>query len=183
MHSGLSSYIWISEGTEITTEAQPKYQLPSRTWIIIEKLGEVASFINQQDIDHGLKPGTTAAKFLCHLKDHPEKQAFIRIHRQIPIEGTDFAPPGIRASQAFPQRENRELEAFKALKRQKFRFVPPLLGYQEGTQGPNEIVPGGSEVLIVWQKVPGNPLSEDYFWSLKEQERENIRREFRRVYQ
>ncbi|KAJ5247693.1 hypothetical protein N7468_002676 [Penicillium chermesinum] len=181
MHSGPSSYIWVSEGTETTTEAKPKYQLPSRTWTIIKKLGELASFINQQDVNGGLKPGTAAAKFLCHLKGHPQKLAFMRIYRQIPIDGTEFAPSKIRASQAVPQRQTSELEAFKRL--QKCPVVPRLLGYQEGTQGENEIVPGGSEVLIVWEKVPGEPLSEEYFWSLKGQDREKIRGEFRRVYQ
>ncbi|KAJ6151458.1 hypothetical protein N7470_007055 [Penicillium chermesinum] len=170
MHSGPSSYIWVSEGTETTTEAKPKYQLPSRTWTIIKKLGELASFINQQDVNGGLKPGTAAAKFLCHLKGHPQKLAFMRIYRQIPIDGTEFAPSKIRASQAVPQRQTSELEAFKRL--QKCPVVPRLLGYQEGTQGENEIVPGGSEVLIVWEKVPGEPLSEEYFWSLKGQDRE-----------
>lgn len=182
MHSAESSFLWVPEGSEITTEAKPTLQLPSRTWIITKKLEELSHFMTQQDIDHDFKPGFAAAKFLCHLKDDPKKLAFMRIYRQIPILGTEFAPSSIRASQAMPQRSNRELMAFKTLKHLACPVVPQLLGYQEGTQGDHEIVPGGYEITIVWEKVPGEPLSQDYFWSLNEQQRDSIRAEFQRVY-
>ncbi|KAJ5364538.1 uncharacterized protein N7496_010251 [Penicillium cataractarum] len=183
MHSAQSSFLWVSEGTEITTEAKPSLQLPSRTWIITENLEALSFFMTQQDIDDGHKPGFVAAKFLCYPKDDPKKLAFMRIYRQIPIFGSEFAPSSIRASQAMPQKSNRELTAFKTLKHLACPVVPQLLGYQEGTQGDNEIVPGGYEILIVWEKVPGEPLSQDYFWSLNEQQRDSIREEFHQVYQ
>ncbi|KAJ6151474.1 hypothetical protein N7470_007071 [Penicillium chermesinum] len=178
-----SSYIWVYEGTEITTEAKPELQLPSRTWIITKKLEEIANVTTQWDIDHGYKPGCAGAKLICHLKGHPQKLAFMRIYRQIPIDGTAFAPSSIRASQAVPRISNCELRAFITLTQQKCSGIPKLLGYHEGTQGPNEIVPGGYEVLIVWEKVPGNPLSKDYFWSLKKKQRDWIREQFRQIYQ
>ncbi|KAJ5906397.1 uncharacterized protein N7473_003313 [Penicillium subrubescens] len=182
MHSAPSSTFWVPEGTEITTEAKPNQQLPTRTWIITKKLKELSFFMTQQDINDGHKPGFAAAKFLCHPKDDPNKLAFMRIYRQIPISGFESAPSSIRASQAVPQKPNRELAAFKELKHLACPVVPQLLGYQEGTQGDNEIVPGGYEISIVWEKVPGEPLSQDYFWSLNEQQRDSIREEFRRVY-
>jgi hypothetical protein len=183
MHSAQSSTFWVPEGTEITTEAKPHQLLPSRTWIITEKLEELSFFMTQRDINDGHKPGFAAAKFVCHPKDDPSKLAFMRIYRQIPICGFESAPSSIRASQAVPQKPNRELAAFKELKHLACPVVPQLLGYQEGTQGDNEIVPGGYEISIVWEKVPGEPLSQDYFWSLNEQQRDRIREEFRRVYQ
>jgi hypothetical protein len=188
MHSAQSSSLWVPEGTEITTEAKPNLPLPSRTWIITEKLEELSFFMTQQDIDDGHKLGFAAAKFLCHPMDDPKKLAFMRIYRQIPICGFEFAPSSIRASQAIPQQSNRELMAFKTLKHLACPVVPQLLGYQDlgyqdATQGDNEIVPGGYEISIVWEKVPGEPLSQDYFWSLNEQQRDSIREEFRRVYQ
>jgi hypothetical protein len=183
MHSAQSSSLWVPEGTEITTEAKPNLQLPSRTWIITENLEELSFFMTQQDIDDGHKPGFAAAKFLCHPKDDPKKLAFMRIYRQIPICGFEFAPSSIRASHAIPQKSIRELVAFKTLKHLACPVVPQLLGYQEEMQGDHEIVPGGYEISIVWEKVPGEPLSQDYFWSLNEQQRDSIREEFRRVYQ
>jgi hypothetical protein len=55
------------------------------------------------------------------------------------------------------------LAAFKTLKHLACPVVPELLGYQEGTQEDNEIVPSGYEISIVWENVPGKPPSQDYF--------------------
>jgi len=183
MHSAQSSSLWVPEGTEITTEAKPNLQLPSRTWIIIEKLEELSFFMTQQDIDDGHKPGFAAAKFLCHPKGDPKKLAFMRIYRQIPISGTEWSPSRVRATQAVPRIEIDELTAFKSLMKQACPVVPNLLGYEEGSQPDDGIVPGGYDTTIVWEKVPGAPLSEKYFWSLDRVQRDSIREEFRKVYE
>ncbi|KAJ5222797.1 uncharacterized protein N7469_009037 [Penicillium citrinum] len=133
-----------------------------------QKLEELSFFMTQQDINDGHKPGFAAAKFLCLPKDDPNKLAFMRIYCQI-LPGN-------------PQKPNRELAAFKILKHLACPVVPQLLGYRGGTQGDNEIVPGGYEISIVWEKVPGEPPSQDYFWGLDEQQCCSIREELRQDY-
>lgn len=184
MHSAESFFLVGLEGTEVTTEAKPDLQLPSKTWIIAKKLEELSLFMNQYDIDQGRKPGFAAAKFLCHLQDDPAKElAFMRIYRQIPITSTEWSNSSVRAAQAVPPIEIMELVAFKSLMKQACPVVPQLLGYQEGSQGDDGIVPGGFAISIIWEKVPGEPLSQKYFWSLDLKQRDAIREEFRRVYE
>ncbi|KAJ5139185.1 uncharacterized protein N7515_004033 [Penicillium bovifimosum] len=144
-----------------------------RTQAITRPTDELSLFMTQQDIDYGHEPGSAAAKFLCHPKDDPRKLAYIRIYRQIRICGFEFAPSSIRASHAIKKETITELVAFKTLKELACPAVPQLLGYQAGTQGEHEI-PGGKF---------RESLSQDYFWSLNEQQRGSIREEFRRVYQ
>lgn len=184
MHSAESSFLVGLESTEVTTEAKTDLQLPSKTWIVAERLEELSFFMSQWDIDAGHKPGFAAAKFLCYPKDDPAKElAFMRIYRQIPISGTEWSPSRVRATQAVPRIEIDELTAFKSLMKQACPVVPNLLGYEEGSQPDDGIVPGGYDTTIVWEKDPGAPLSEKYFWSLNRVQRDSIREEFRKVYE
>jgi hypothetical protein len=172
------------EGTEVTAEAKPEFQLPTKTWIITEKLKEVSLFINRLDIDGGLKPGFAAGKFVCYLKDDATKEpAFMRIYYQIPTSGTEWSPSKDRAAQAVPPIELTELTAFQSLMKQACPVVPRLLGYQEGKQLDDGITPGGFATTIVWEKVPGVSLSQEFFWNLDKNQRDDIRSESRRVYE
>lgn len=105
------------------------------------------------------------------------------MYHQIPIAGTECLNSRIRASQAVPPIQHPELTALTTLKKMACKAVLDLLGYQEGQQGHNDIVPGGFVTYIVWDKVPGEPLSENYFWKQDRKVRDVIRKEFRRVYE
>lgn len=182
MRSAKSSFIVGLIGTEITTEAKPDFQLPAKIWVITDKLEELSVSVTQEEIDWGLLPGFAAAKFLCYLKDDPTKQpAFMRIYCQIPTQGAELSKAP--TTKPVPTRELDELVAFKALMKNGCLVVPQLLGYQEGTQGNDGIIPGGFTTTIVWEKVPGVPLSQEYFWGLDRSQRDTIRAEFRRVYE
>ncbi|OQE90817.1 hypothetical protein PENNAL_c0011G09244 [Penicillium nalgiovense] len=96
-----------------------------------------------------------------------KKPAFLPLYRQIPTVGTEYSSAQVRASQAAPTPSRLpELTAFKKLKVNGCDVVPDLLGYNEGQQGPNDINPGGYDTTIVWDKVPGDPLLEQYLWNL-----------------
>lgn len=185
MYSSDALFLSGLEGTEVTTDAKTPFLLPSQTWVIIEKLSGNAFPMTQKDLDDGLGPAAyTAAKFLCHRVDDPTKEtAFMRIYLQIPIAGTELLNPGIRAKQAIPPLPHTELSTLKALKKMSCDVVPDLLGNQEGKQGHDGIVPGGFITYVVWDKVPGDSLTEDKFWNLDRQSRDAIRKEFRRVYE
>ncbi|KAJ5572728.1 hypothetical protein N7450_009712 [Penicillium hetheringtonii] len=184
MHSAETSFLLGLEGTEVTTAAKTAFQLPTKTWIIIKRLGEVSLFTHQMDIDGGVPPGFAAGKFLCHSKDDPAKEsAFMRVYYQIPTFGTEWSPYEIRASQAVPQVELAELNAFQSLTKHACSVAPQLLGYHEGQQPDNGIVPGGYATTIIWEKVPGNPLSEEYFWNLDRDQRDSIREAFRSAFE
>jgi hypothetical protein len=127
MHSAETSFLIGFEGTEVTTEANFEFQLPTKTWIVTEKLEEVSLFINRHlDTDGSLKPRFAAGKFLCYLKDDATKEpAFMRIYYQIPTSGTERSPSKDRAAQGVLPIELTELTAFKSLMKQACPVVPP----------------------------------------------------------
>ncbi|KAI2791879.1 hypothetical protein POX_c04759 [Penicillium oxalicum] len=184
MHFAESSYVIFSEGDEFTTDAKPRLRLQPETWVITAKLGEYSLRMYQKDIEEKLGPGFAFAKYLCFRKgDQSRKQEFMRIYQQIPTVETEYGRFETRAEQAVPPIDLPELKAFVELTMLSCPVVPRLLGYQEGTQGKDGRVPGGFLVSVVWEKVPGEPLSQGYFWSLEFEHREAIRQEFRRVYE
>lgn len=103
----------------------------------------------------------------------------MRIYLQIPVIGTQYQSPQIRRKQAAKQQSHVELTALKALKKLECDVVPDLLAYQEGKQGEDSIVPGGYITYVVWDKVPGEPLSAEEFWGLDLESRQAIRDKFR----
>jgi hypothetical protein len=73
------------------------------------------------------------------------------------------------------------LESFKLLK--GCPAVPQFLGHAERTQGEHELLPGGFVRYIVWQKVPGEPLTKEFFWSLNRSARDELRSKLRAAYE
>lgn len=71
----------------------------------------------------------------------------------------------------------------KALKVPGWDVVPELLGYQEGQQGEDCIIPCSYITFVIWDKVPGVPLSADAFWALDLKSRQAIRERFREDFQ
>ncbi|KAJ5788680.1 hypothetical protein N7457_003670 [Penicillium paradoxum] len=171
------------EGTDVTLDpsSEPPLHLPRQTWVIDKKLSERSQPMTQQDVTDGLGLPFAAAKFLCHRKEDPSKKTFMRIYLQIPVIGTRYQSPQIRRKQAAQPQPHVELTTLKALKELGCDVVPDLLAYQEGQQGEDGIVPGGYTTYIVWDKVPGEPLSAE-FWELDLQSRQAIRDKFREAF-
>ncbi|KAF3387481.1 hypothetical protein F1880_000662 [Penicillium rolfsii] len=151
----------------------------SRTWVITEKLSERAAPLTDHDVKMGRRSAKTVGKFLCHLAEDPNQRAFMRIYQQIPITGTEDADSDMLARQAVLPGVCGELESFKLLRAGRCNAVPRFLGYAESTQGDNNPLPGGYIRYLVWEKVPGEPLTKDFFWSLDDTARREIRSKFR----
>lgn len=130
----------------------------------------------------GAGPPMTVGKFLCHLEEDPAQVAFMRVYYQIPVNNTEYASLATRAQQASSGRVCGEHEAFKVLMRQGCSVVPRFLGYGERTQGQSDRVPGGFIKYVVWEKVPGESLTEELFWSLDLATRDDIRAKFHAAY-
>lgn len=122
-------------------------------------------------------------KFLCHKVGALPQSAFIRIYSQVPIEGTQFLSPEVRAQQAVPPYQHSEVIALKRFKEGNCTVVPNLLGYSETIQGQDGLVPRGYITYLVWNKVPGESLSGELFWSFDKPKRDLIRRKFRAAYE
>jgi hypothetical protein len=121
--------------------------------------------------------------FLCHLEEDPAQLALMRVYYQIPITGTEYSRPDIRAQQVGPPKICGEREAFKLLMRQGCSAVPRFLGYGETTQEREDPVPGGFVRYLAWEKVPGESLTEEFFWSLDRSKRDDIRAKFRLAFE
>jgi hypothetical protein len=174
------------EDTDVTLDppSEPPLHLPRQTWVIEKKLSEKSHLMTQKEVSDidGIKLPYAAAKFLCHRKEDPSKKAFMRIYLQIPTSGTLFRSPQIRRQQADGPRPHLELTTLKKLKEMGCDVVPDLLAYQEGKQGDDGIVPGGYITYVVWDIVPGEPLSREEFWKLDFKSRGEIRAVFRETF-
>ncbi|OQE40932.1 hypothetical protein PENCOP_c005G06653 [Penicillium coprophilum] len=170
MHQVTTPFLASLEGSELPTDVDPYFSLPTQTWVITQHLEESALLMNQKEVErHGSV--STMAKLLCYRKvDITQKLAFMRVYRQIPTIGTEYSKPEIRGLQAMPK-----------LKSMACNVTPALLGYKKAQQDNDDPIPGGFSIYIVWDKVPGESLSDKYFWSLSRDARDGIRREFRRV--
>ncbi|RHZ60836.1 hypothetical protein CDV55_103531 [Aspergillus turcosus] len=155
----------------------------SRTWVITEKLSERAVPLTDDDVKMGTGSPLTVGKFLCHLAEDPTQIAFMRVYQQIPITGTEDADHDTLARQAVPPEVCGELECFKLLQSGGCSAVPRFLGHAERIQGEHELVPGGYVRYLVWEKVPGEPLTEEFFWGLDDTARKDIRSKFRAAYE
>lgn len=153
------------------------------TWIITENLSERAAYRTRQQVERGTGTPKTVGIFLCHLEDDPAQLAFMRVYHQIPVTGTEYATPATRAQQVGPDEILGEREAFKLLMRQGCSAVPRFLGYDEKIQEGRDLVPGGYVKYLVWEKVPGESLTEEFFWSLDRPKRDDIRARFRVAYE
>ncbi|KAJ5513455.1 hypothetical protein N7463_003007 [Penicillium fimorum] len=128
----------------------------SRTWVITKKLTERAAPMTDHDVKVGRGSAKTVGKFLCHFVGDPNQIAFMRIYQQIPITGTEDADHDTLARQAVAPGVCGELESFKMLQN------------------------GG---YIVWDKVPGELLTKEFFWALDITARKDIRAKFRDAYE
>ncbi|GFF39692.1 hypothetical protein IFM46972_05970 [Aspergillus udagawae] len=155
----------------------------SRTWVITEKLSERAAPMTKHDVKMGRGSAKTVGKFLCHLAEDPNQIAFMRIYQQIPITGTEDADHDTLARQAVPPGVCVELESFKLLQSGRCSAVPRFFGHAESTQGDNGLVPGGYIRYLVWENVPGEPLTKEFFWALDDNARKDIRLKFRAAYE
>lgn len=153
----------------------------SRTWIILEKLSERSFPVTAHDIEKGLSARTTG-KFLCQLASDPDQIAFMRVYKQIPMTGTEDSDQATRAKQAIPAPVCDELEALKLLQNGGCHAAPRFLGYAKRTQGGEDLVPGGYIRYLLWEKVPGEPLTDEVFWGLNKTARDDIRAKFRIAY-
>lgn len=128
-------------------------------------------------------PSYTMGKFLCHKVGALPESAFMRIYSQVPIEDTQFLSPEVRAQQAVPLYRHSEIMALKGLKEGGCTVVSELLGYIETAQGQDGLVPGRYITYLVWDKVPGQSLSSELFWSFNKPKRDLIRQKFRAAHE
>ncbi|KAJ5861475.1 uncharacterized protein N7529_008785 [Penicillium soppii] len=166
----------------LSTSGPPPPRI-GRSWTITAKLSERAVHLVQEDVDKGVGSPMTVGRFLCHLEEDPTQVAFMRMYYQIPITGTEDADLTTLSQQIQPHEVCGELEAFKQLMSRGCSSVPRFLGYCEKMQGEYGLVPGGYVKYLVWEKVPGEPLTEEFFWSLGPLVREEIRAKFRVAYE
>lgn len=175
-------------GEKITTRCpnSDSALYPRRDWVVIEKLSEHPNPATVEDFDDGMGPAYTAGKYLCRLEGtaNEKKLAFMRIYKQIPLDGTELDSSSVRKAQASNLHDHGhvELDALKHLTESGCTITPRLLGYQIGKQDANDLVPGGYFLHLVWEKVPGDPLDIDEFWSLPHDKREFIRDKFKKAY-
>ena len=153
------------------------------SWIITKKLSLRIRQLSQQEVDLGYGLPMIIGKFLCHLEGDPTREAFLRMYYQIPIIGTEDADLATLTEQIRPRKVPGECEAYRRMMSRECRSVPRFYGYSQNQQEGHDYVPGGLIEYLAWKKVPGEPLTEDLFWSLDRRTRDDIRGRFRAAYE
>ncbi|OQE40048.1 hypothetical protein PENCOP_c006G06294 [Penicillium coprophilum] len=139
-----------------------------RSWIITEKLSERAIHLIQEDLDIGSGSPMTVGRFLCHLEEDPAQIAFMRIYYQIPITGTEDADLATLTQQIQPHEAVALLHvSLVTARKRKGTMISSLVAVK----------------YLVWEKVPGEPLTEEFFWSLDLLVREDIRAKFQAAFE
>lgn len=169
-------------GTEVRLD-DPSPTLPAKTFILDEKLSEEYRKRSQLDCDEGKAPPFAILSFSCHNSLNPSQQGFIRIYRQIPIDGTVLHPPKIRAWQASRPRFHAEIEALKQLYDKNCAAVPKLLGLGTELQGAGDFVPGGYITSIAWERVSGERIEYRDFRKRDLEYRDQVRLAFSIAYE
>lgn len=173
------------EGITTRSPKSPDSALyPTRDWVVIEKLSEESRPITQRDFANGMGPAFTAGKYLCRLAGagNENKLAFMRIYKQIPQLDTELENSSVRQAQASKPRRHVELDALSHFTKNKCTATPRLLGYDTRKQDANDLVPGGYIMYLVWEKVRGDPLDINEFWSFPFSRRQIIRDKFKKAY-
>ena len=156
---------------------------PSQKWVILKKLSEHPVPVLPKDAAEGMGPAFTSGRYLCRRAGPGnEDLAFMRIYKQIPQTGTEHATPSVRQQQAVGRYDHVELIALRHMTDNRCTATPRLFGWEFEVQGPNDLVPGGYIVYCVWEKVPGDPLNTEKFWSLPYNQRAEIRNNFKIAY-
>jgi hypothetical protein len=88
----------------------------SYSWIVTEKLYEVAAYLTKEDCEIGVGTPMTVSVFLCHLEKDPTQIAFMRLYHQILVTGTEDADLATLAQHVCGPEVCGELEAFKQLR-------------------------------------------------------------------
>lgn len=172
-------------GKKITTDYRDPPDpttYPRREWIVIKKLSEYPDQVTPEDVVRGMGPASIAGKYHCHLAENKNVLAFMRVYKQIPQAGTGPEDSSVRQAQATERPDHTELAALKHLTDNKCPTTPKLLGWHYDTQDARDLAPGGYVTYLVWEKVPGDPLSEEEFWSFTYDQRESIRDKFKHAY-
>ncbi|CAG8424807.1 unnamed protein product [Penicillium salamii] len=156
----------IYTGAQIALPSSAALGLDASTWVIDEEIYENRiDGVHEPISSPRTQPSGWIAKYLC------------------PDEGTERLPPHIRAQQANPSFEKYEAKARKAFQQGGCQSVPSLLGWSQSVQGEYGPVPGGYITHLIWEKVPGEILTQEFFWSLPLSRRDLIRDKFQIAYQ
>jgi hypothetical protein len=164
------------------TKLSESYFIPEHDWIILRKMDERPSLISPEDFQQGMGPAFTAGKYYCRLAGAGNENnfAFMRIYKQIPLDGTRLDNASDRRAQASKPRKHPEPEAMMRLTGNRSTATPKVRGYRTGIQDANDLVPGGYIIYVVWEEVKGFcSLDQEYFWSLPYKKRQFIREKFK----
>lgn len=71
-----------------------------------------------------------------------------------------------------------ELQALQKFKDRKHPSLPHLVGWKKVVQGENGPMPGGYIAYVVMTLMPGQHLMDLKFWSLNDQQKDEIREAF-----
>jgi hypothetical protein len=114
----------------------------------------------------------------------------MKIHMQIPYQGSEFELPEERATQAsgiLVDASQCEYDALQRLTEKDCKSTPTLLGHKKDKQQENGLVPGGYILYLLMTRMPGillggNDIHNPIFWKLPGTTRNDIREAFKVAY-
>ncbi|RDK38937.1 hypothetical protein M752DRAFT_269521 [Aspergillus phoenicis ATCC 13157] len=154
-------------------------------WRVLSHEEEVVMQAGERNTATQCRPYACILLKVRQVGSRPPVYGNMRIYKQIPTEETVGDRPEVRAKRArvwVPL----ELKAYRQLMLKDSTFTPRLLDSLEEKQDADSLVPGGFMVWVVSEEVSGIRLgdeeSDDIFWSMERNVRQQIRDSFKENY-
>ncbi|KAL2216427.1 hypothetical protein M432DRAFT_61931 [Thermoascus aurantiacus ATCC 26904] len=128
------------------------------TWRLDEKVREKYVQEDEQAFKKIKYISQAWAVFLCTNVQHPDVKGVMKIHMQIPYNGSEYDPPALRSEQATEKLSGlawAEREALQLLTKNGCASTPELLSFKQEEQGNDMWVPGGYILYMLMSRLPG----------------------------
>ncbi|KAE8136552.1 hypothetical protein BDV38DRAFT_283767 [Aspergillus pseudotamarii] len=152
------------------------------TWTLTGLIREKNSQVNAEDYyKYGIIGGAYGT-FLCKNCMGSTQCAIMKVFKQVPFEGSEYATAqqrGDQASQKLDYDITSQLGALNTLTNKGCQSTPRVVSMKVEHQKDTDSVPGGYIVYLLLSQVPGLQFSKAIFWDFEYPVREKIRQAFR----
>ncbi|KAE8423411.1 hypothetical protein BDV36DRAFT_290545 [Aspergillus pseudocaelatus] len=152
------------------------------TWTLTGLMNEKTSQVNAEGYYKYGTIGGAYGTFLCRNFMDSTRSAIMKVFKQIPFEGSEYATAqqrGDQASQKLDYYITSQLGALNTLTKKGCQSTPRVVSMKVEHQKDTDSVPGGYIVYLLLSQLPGLQLSKAIFWDLEYSVREKIRQAFR----
>lgn len=141
----MAGLVFFPDDSWLDKEVSFSWPQPAK-WTTITKVLEKFSRLNLHQVNSpgvdGPKLSFAVALFLCRNISQPEQEAFVKVYKQVPHVGTEFASHAAQKAQAGEQ-THADINAYKLFMENRAMYLPICLGEELELQDDHDVVPQG----------------------------------------